>query len=80
VDRPTLTEDLHRLRGDPDLDRLMHQGVRDAVEVVLDGDVVVDVDRGLEPQRPCSRKVLTASSARLLLSDYGMAGAIGYFG
>ena len=35
--------------GEPDLDPLVHELVGDAVVVVLDGDVVVDVDAGIAP-------------------------------
>src|SRR6187401_1110531 len=37
-------EKLDRVGGQPDVDRLMHQGIGDTVEVVLDRDMVVDVD------------------------------------
>src|SRR4030081_2119383 len=44
-----LMEKLDRGGHGADLDHFMDQVVRDAVEVAIEGDVVVDVDSGLEP-------------------------------
>ena len=48
-DAPALEEQLDDRRREPDLDALVHELVGDAVVVVLDGDVVVDVDPGVAP-------------------------------
>ena len=44
-----VVEDLHRGGREAHLHLLSDEAVRNAVEVVLDGDVVVDVDSGLAP-------------------------------
>ena len=44
-------EYLHRPIGQPDIHLLMYEPVRDAVEVVVDLDVVINVHLGLEPRR-----------------------------
>jgi hypothetical protein len=44
-----LVEDLHRGRRGADFDDLLHQGVRHTVEVPIESNVVVDVDRSPRP-------------------------------
>ena len=44
-----VVEDLHRGGREAHLHLLSDEAVRNAVEVVLDGDVVVDADSGLAP-------------------------------
>ena len=48
-DPPALEKDLDDGGGEADLDALMQELIGDAVVVVVDGDVVVDVDAGVEP-------------------------------
>src|ERR1700753_3454388 len=48
-DADIAVQDLDSAGGDAYLDALADQRVRDAVEAVLEGDVVVDVDLGLLP-------------------------------
>ena len=50
-DQAVLVEDLHGLGREPNVDLAAGQRVGDAVERVLDLDVVVDVDPGLAPLR-----------------------------
>ena len=44
-----IVEDLHRGGREAHVHLLSDEAVRNAVEMVLDGDVVVDVDSGLAP-------------------------------
>ena len=48
-DPPALVEDLDGVGADADIDLVAGQGMGDAVEGVMDLDVVVDVDAGLAP-------------------------------
>src|SRR5207244_6717877 len=48
-DPAALVKDLHRGWGGADFHDLLHQSVRHAVEVPVEGDVVVDVDGGTRP-------------------------------
>jgi hypothetical protein len=48
-DAPALEEELDDGRGEADLDALVQELVGDAVVVVVDGDVVVDVDASVGP-------------------------------
>ena len=48
-DAPALVEDLDAMGADADIDLVAGQGMGDAVEGVMDLDVVVDVDAGLAP-------------------------------
>ena len=40
-------QDFDAAGGRPRFDLLMHQGLRNAVEVLVDGDVIVDIDARL---------------------------------
>jgi hypothetical protein len=48
-DAVVLEQDLHGVRRRPDVDLLLHQGVRNAVIVPVDVDVVVDSHAGIRP-------------------------------
>lgn len=48
-DSVALVEDLYCGRGGADFHHLLHQRIGHTVEVPVEGDVVVDVDRGSRP-------------------------------
>ena len=48
-DPVALVEDLHRGRRGADFHDLLHQRVRHTVKVPIEGDVVINVDRGPRP-------------------------------
>jgi len=54
-DARPFVQNLHRGGRGTNLDQLMHQVVGDAVEVGIEGHVVVDVDAGAGPLAPIER-------------------------
>jgi len=48
-DPGSFMKDLHRGRSGADFHELLHQGVGHAVEVPIEGNVVIDVDGGPRP-------------------------------
>ena len=64
-DAPALVEDLDAMGADADIDLVAGQGMGDAVEGVMDLDVVVDVDAGLAPLGETRSAGSAAASGRV---------------